>query len=110
VWQAIEDHHRAHSNGLGVSAILDVGCSTGESTQALAAGFPDAKLVGLDLSPYFLAVAQYMQKKRAASGKPGSERSISWVHANGESTGLPAASFDIVSLAFVVSISWENES
>jgi 2-polyprenyl-3-methyl-5-hydroxy-6-metoxy-1,4-benzoquinol methylase len=42
---AIEDHHRAHSNGLGVSAILDVGCSTGESTQALAAGFPDAKLV-----------------------------------------------------------------
>jgi hypothetical protein len=45
VWQAIEDHHRAHSNGLGVSAILDVGCSTGESTQALAAGFPDAKLV-----------------------------------------------------------------
>ncbi|CAK9259820.1 unnamed protein product [Sphagnum jensenii] len=99
---AIEDHHRAHSNGLGVSAILDVGCSTGESTQALAAGFPDAELVGLDLSPHFLAVAQYMQKKRVASGKPGSERSISWVHANGESTGLPAASFDIVSLAFVI--------
>jgi ubiquinone/menaquinone biosynthesis C-methylase UbiE len=65
---------------------------------------------GLDLSPHFLAVAQYMQKKRVASGKPGSERSISWVHANGESTGLPAASFDIVSLAFVVSISWRNES
>lgn len=58
-------------------------------------------LQGLDLSPYFLAVARHMEKRNASSGS-GRERPISWVHANGECTGLPDASFDVVSLAFVV--------
>lgn len=29
------------------------------STQALASAFPDAHVVGIDLSPYFLAVAAH---------------------------------------------------
>lgn len=53
---------------------------------------------GLDLSPYFLSVAQYKEKKKAARIKP-----IRWIHANGECTGLPSKSFDLVSLAYVVS-------
>lgn len=42
--QAIEDHHQMHSNGLGVSAVLDVGCSIGDSTRALADWFPSAHI------------------------------------------------------------------
>jgi ubiquinone/menaquinone biosynthesis C-methylase UbiE len=51
---------------------------------------------GLDLSPYFLAVAA--QKEEQLSR----QNPIHWVHANGEATGLPSNSFDVVSLAYVV--------
>jgi SAM-dependent methyltransferase len=68
--------------------IVDLGCSVGMSTFTLQATFPQAHLTGVDLSPYFLAVAQY---RSPASASPH------WVHAAAESTGLPAASFDLVS-------------
>ena len=43
--------------------ILDIGCSAGISTRALAEAFPEAASVaGLDLSPHFLAVAEYMER------------------------------------------------
>lgn len=35
--------------------ILDVGCSTGLSTAKLHDSFPDAEIIGIDLSPYMLA-------------------------------------------------------
>ncbi|MBD1901916.1 methyltransferase domain-containing protein [Trichocoleus sp. DQ-A3] len=70
--------------------ILDLGCSVGMSTFALQDVYPQAKLTGLDLSPYFLAVAQYQSQQH--------QKSISWVHAAAESTGLPDASFDLVSI------------
>ncbi|XP_035823974.1 CMV 1a interacting protein 1 isoform X3 [Zea mays] len=50
---------------------------------------------GLDLSPYFLAVAAQKEEKLSRP-KP-----IRWVHANGEATGLSSDSFDLVSLAYV---------
>jgi SAM-dependent methyltransferase len=56
-------------------------------------------LQGLDLSPYFLAVAQFKEKKRSPRENP-----ISWIHANGEDTYLPSNSFDILSIAYVVCI------
>jgi len=39
--------------------ILDVGCSVGMSTFALQSLYPQAQITGVDLSPYFLAIAQY---------------------------------------------------
>lgn len=95
--QAIEDHHTKNSGGLAIADILDVGCSVGVSTRYLADKFPLANVIGLDLSPYFLAVGQYKEKKRPLREKP-----IKWIHANGEATGLPSASFDIVSFSFVM--------
>lgn len=56
-------------------------------------------LQGLDLSPYFLAVAQHKDKKR------NKKELIRWIHANGEDTGLPPKSFDLVSIAYVVLLS-----
>lgn len=73
--------------------ILDLGCSVGLSTFALQEVYPHAKITGLDLSPYFLAVARYRAQQRQAK--------IDWVHAAAESTGLPNASFDLVSIFLV---------
>ncbi|HYW20650.1 MAG TPA: class I SAM-dependent methyltransferase [Nodularia sp. (in: cyanobacteria)] len=70
--------------------ILDVGCSVGLSTFAMQEVYPQSQITGLDLSPYFLAVAHY----RAQQGQP----QINWLHAAAESTGLPDASFDLVSI------------
>ncbi|KAB8320194.1 class I SAM-dependent methyltransferase [Tolypothrix campylonemoides VB511288] len=70
--------------------ILDLGCSVGMSTFALQKVYPHAKITGLDLSPYFLAVAQYRTQQRHAN--------INWIHALAESTGLSDASFDLISI------------
>jgi hypothetical protein len=52
---------------------------------------------GLDMSPYFLAVAQHKEKRGTTRKNP-----IKWMHANGEDTGLPSKSFDLVSISYVV--------
>ncbi|KAI8558497.1 hypothetical protein RHMOL_Rhmol04G0098800 [Rhododendron molle] len=94
---AIEQHHQQFSGNAMIENILDIGCSVGVSSRYLANKFPSAKVTGLDLSPYFLAVAQFKEKKSTPRKNP-----ISWVHANGEDTGLLAQSFDIVSIAYVL--------
>lgn len=128
--RAIEQHHQQYSVNSTVEDILDIGCSVGWSTRFLANTFPSANVIvricsyslsissgifhqvilvlrwlrnlllqGLDLSPYFLAVAQYKEKNI-----PSNSNCIKWVHANGEDTGLPAKSFDVVSIAYVVCV------
>ena len=79
--------------------IVDLGCSVGMSTFALGDVYPEAKIVGVDLSPYFLAVAQYRSQQKQA--ELSNQKSPTWVHAAGESTGLPAAAFDLVSMCLV---------
>ncbi|KAK4577760.1 hypothetical protein RGQ29_028038 [Quercus rubra] len=95
--QAIEQHHLQYSGNSTIRDILDVGCSVGVSTGYLADKFPSAKVIGLDLSPYFLAVAQFKEKKRSPRKNP-----IIWIHAKGEDTGLLSNSFDLVSMAYVL--------
>ncbi|HBL11778.1 MAG TPA: SAM-dependent methyltransferase [Cyanobacteria bacterium UBA11162] len=70
--------------------ILDLACSVGLSTFALHKVYPQATITGVDLSPYFLAVANYNSQQRNVN--------INWKHAAAESTGLPDASFDLVSV------------
>lgn len=95
--RAIEQHHQHYSGNSTVTDILDIGCSVGVSTRFLAHKFPSAQVTGLDLSPYFLAVAQFKEKNGAPRDNP-----IRWIHANGEDTGLPSRSFDIVSIPYVM--------
>ena len=68
--------------------IVDFGCSVGMSTFTLQDTFPSSIVTGVDLSPYFLAVAQSRMNDRT---------NINWLHAAAESTGLPSASYDLVS-------------
>jgi ubiquinone/menaquinone biosynthesis C-methylase UbiE len=86
---------QAHFATLGKTPrrIVDLGCSVGMSTFALQAQFPQAGVTGVDLSPYFLAVAQYRDRQRQAEG---SSR-ITWLHQAAEATQLPPASVDLVS-------------
>ncbi len=76
---------------------LDLGCSVGVGTLALADWLarrqPEpATVSGLDLSPEMLAVARV---------RDGQRRIQAWHHAPAEATGLPAASVDLVTLQFV---------
>ena len=86
--------------------VLDVGCSAGVSTRFLASALPDARAVtGLDLSPYFLAVAELRERQRergAAKEDQAPRPRVTYVHANAEATRFPAASFDLVASNFVV--------
>jgi ubiquinone/menaquinone biosynthesis C-methylase UbiE len=75
--------------------VVDLGCSIGMSTFALQETFPNATVTGVDLSPYFLAVAQYRTQNRQESAPELSHPA--WVHAAAEATGLPSASADLVS-------------
>lgn len=71
--------------------ILDMGCSVGLSTLALQKTYPEARLTGLDLSPYFLAIANH--------NTPNS--SIQWLHRAAEDTRLPDSNFDLISICLV---------
>lgn len=76
---------------------LDVGCSVGVGTVALAHWLAGRQTIGatvsgLDLSPEMLAVARV----RDSAG-----RIHAWHHAAAETTGLADASFDLITLQFV---------
>lgn len=73
--------------------ILDIGCGVGASTLALHMTYPPAEITGLDLSPYFLAVAHYRTQQFKSN--------INWVHAAAESTGLANNAFDLVSMFLI---------
>ncbi|TAE58426.1 MAG: methyltransferase domain-containing protein [Nostocales cyanobacterium] len=94
-----ESYHNILKNYLSQSPqnILDLGCSVGMSTFALQEIYPQAKITGLDLSPYFLAVANYRSQQRQ-NHKSNINCNINWVHAQAESTGLADNSFDLVSI------------
>ncbi|MEM9566842.1 MAG: methyltransferase domain-containing protein [Cyanobacteria bacterium P01_E01_bin.34] len=74
-------------------AIVDVGCSVGMSTFALKDCYPDATMTGVELSPYFLTIAEYRATQQG--------RLVSWQHAPAEATGLPSNAYDLVSLCLV---------
>jgi ubiquinone/menaquinone biosynthesis C-methylase UbiE len=103
-WQSAQDRLRssfhqvlADYRSAPVHDILDIGCSVGLSTLTLhdfyQAQNSTVRTVGLDLSPYMLTVAQH----RDRDGKIAD-----WIHAKAEATGLPDASFDLISLQFVI--------
>lgn len=90
--QTYHDLLKQHIDG-DPQTILDVGCGAGMSTFALQETYPQAELTGLDLSDYFLAIANYRTQDSQA---------IQWLHRPAEQTQLPDQSFDLVSICLVV--------
>jgi ubiquinone/menaquinone biosynthesis C-methylase UbiE len=73
--------------------ILDLGCGTGSTTLMLKQAFPEAEVIGLDLSPYMLVRAE--DKARTAG------LDIVWRHGNAEKTTFKDASFDLVTASLL---------
>ncbi|NES23129.1 MAG: class I SAM-dependent methyltransferase [Symploca sp. SIO3E6] len=73
--------------------ILDLGCGTGSTTLMLKQAFPQAEVIGIDLSPYMLFMADYKAKSASLE--------LQWLHAQAESTGFPDASFDLVTASLL---------
>ncbi|WP_346291485.1 class I SAM-dependent methyltransferase [Sphaerothrix gracilis] len=73
--------------------ILDLGCGTGSTTLLLKQAFPEAEVVGLDLSPYMLKVAADKAQTQALD--------ITFTHGQAEATEFPAASFDLVTASLL---------
>ncbi|MEW6495815.1 MAG: methyltransferase domain-containing protein [Cyanobacteriota bacterium] len=74
--------------------ILDLGCGTGSATLMLKQAFEQAIVIGLDLSPYMLVVADYKAQQAGLN--------IQWQHGLAEDTGLEEASFDLVTASFLL--------
>lgn len=73
--------------------ILDLGCGTGSTTLMLKHAFPTAEVIGLDLSPYMLFMADRKAEKAGLN--------IKWQHGNAEETGFPDNSFDLVTASLL---------
>jgi ubiquinone/menaquinone biosynthesis C-methylase UbiE len=73
--------------------ILDLGCGTGSTTVLLQETFPNAQVIGLDLSPYMLIMAE-----RKAQEK---QLPIRWCHGKAEDTGLEGETFDLVTASLL---------
>lgn len=92
--------------------IIDFGCGSGVSTRRLATNFPAAtSVLGLDLSPHFLAVGRKLldiaPEGGGALNRPWVNRvdadpRITLSRADVASTGLPDACADVVCLSLVV--------
>ena len=81
-----------------IKDILDLGCSVGISTLAIHRYFSAKQdipinTIGLDLSPYMLAVAQKRDERQEIS---------QWIHGKAENTNFAENSFDLVTLQFVL--------
>ncbi|ASC72022.1 2-methyl-6-phytyl-1,4-hydroquinone methyltransferase [Halomicronema hongdechloris C2206] len=104
-WQAAQARLRgsfhqvlAEHGPEAVQDILDIGCSVGISTVTLHRFYQGrqsqpVRTVGLDLSPYMLAVAKLQDQQQDIA---------QWLHAPAEATGLPDNAFDLITLQFVV--------
>ncbi len=92
-FHTVLDQHRSGK----VRDILDIGCSVGISTLSIHRHYTQdqeqpVRTIGLDLSPYMLAVAKTHDTEGEISA---------WMHARAEDTGLPSESFDLITLQFV---------
>ena len=81
-----------------ITDILDMGCSVGVSTLAVHRYYQQKQetpinTIGLDLSPYMLAVAKMRDTKQEIK---------QWIHGKGEDTPFSNNSFDLVTLQFVL--------
>ena len=79
------------------TSILDLGCSTGLSTLKLHDSFPTARVIGMDLSVYFLAVAN----QNLLDTPSDASKLIEYKHGLAESTGLSKGEVDMVTMSLV---------
>lgn len=96
ITENINDYFRsiygyAHNNPKNA---LDIGCSTGISTEFLRRSVnSDCEVHGVDLSPYFIGVAEFVNKKKGFK--------INYQHGNAEFLSYANNTFDFIISNFV---------
>lgn len=73
--------------------IIDLGCGTGSTTLMLKQAFPNAEVIGLDLSPQMLVMAEYKSRQAGLD--------IQWLHGLAEETNLDDNEFDLVTASLL---------
>lgn len=73
--------------------ILDVGSSFGIGTEFIQYAFPDSKVQGLDLSPYFVAISSFRSSVKNTN--------LSFIHANAETIPLPSETLDLITVQYL---------
>ncbi len=73
-----------------VYSMVDYGCGTGDLTTAIARRLGYPTMWGVDLSPYYLAIALYQKPPE-----------VKFIHGNIESTNVPDNSQDLVTVCYV---------
>ena len=73
--------------------ILDLGCGTGSTTIMLKKAFPNAEVIGLDLSPQMLVMADYKAQQSGLN--------IQWLQGLAEATGFADDEFDLVTASLL---------
>ncbi len=79
--------------------IVDIGCSTGLSSRRLHKSFPNAEIIGVDLSAQMLAVGKFQLETRDELRT--ANRAIKFIHSAGENTGLDNNKIDMVSMCLI---------
>ena len=73
--------------------ILDLGCGTGSTTIMLKQAFPNAEVIGLDLSPQMLVMSEYKAQQLGLE--------IEWIHGIAETTKFADGEFDVVTASLL---------
>ncbi|MEM9619337.1 MAG: class I SAM-dependent methyltransferase [Pseudomonadota bacterium] len=77
---------------VATASLLDLGSGTGQFLSTVKDNWPTLSVTALDLSP------AYLNKTRASLGR---WKDITYVQANAEETGLPDASFDVITAVYL---------
>ena len=74
--------------------ILDLGCGTGSTTLMIKQAFPNAEVIGLDLSPQMLVMSNYKAQQAGLD--------IQWIHGMAEATKFADGEFDVVTASLLL--------
>lgn len=96
VRQAYVSYVKSKLGNLVPQRILDLGAGTASSTLYWSQAFPQAEVVGIDLSPWMLVAAEC---KLAGVGQAA--KNVRLLQGNAEATNFEAGSFDIVTASFL---------
>lgn len=90
-YRPVHDAVLSRLEGLRPDSVLDLGCGTGQLTQRLGEQFPEAKIVGADLSDGMLLRAAERAESSDAAGNVGS-----FVRGDAQRLPFANATFDVV--------------
>ena len=89
----IKKNYNNYNKNFNSLQVLDLGCSVGIGTEFLNINLPKPQLTGLDLSPFFIAIARF----RSLNQNLG----IQYIHNNAEYLPFKKDKYDLVTAQFL---------